>query len=229
VRSVLAVPLLLMPLWQAGEPANDPAPRDPTARAGYSLGHQIGSDLLRQGTPVDVEALRRGLLDALAGAEPALDEAEMQRALGDLKRKLSATERRERREADARERERGEAFLAENAKRPDVVTLDSGLQYTVIEKGRGRRPGATDRVVVHYRGTTLDGKVFHDSRDRPGEPETLHVSGVILGLTEALQRMKVGARWRLFLPPDLAYGRRGPLRDHTVIFDVELIAIEDGS
>jgi FKBP-type peptidyl-prolyl cis-trans isomerase FklB len=201
---------------------------DPMDRASYSLGHQIGRDLLRQGSQVDSNALRQGLVDGLAGAEPAIDPQEMQQVLAELKRRIVAAERQHRREGEAQHREQGEEFLAENITKEGVVTRESGLQYKVIEEGSGKKPGPADRVIVHYRGTTIDGKEFHDSRERPGKAEMLHVSGVIRGLTEALQLMKVGAKWRLFVPPDLAYGRRGPLADHTVIFDVELIAIEPG-
>jgi len=225
MRLAIAALLGVMLFPGDGEPSERPGPTDPTDRASYSLGHQIGRDLVLQGSEIDPQAMRQGLLDGLAGA-PELDEQEMQRVLAKLKRRVLAAERQQRQREDALKRERGDVFLAENATKKGVVTLDSGLQYTVIEKGSGKKPGPADKVVVHYRGTTLDGKEFHDSRTRPGEPETLHVSGVIRGMTEALQRMRVGARWRLFLPPELAYGRRGPLADHAVIFEIELIAIE---
>lgn len=212
----------------AGETAEEkPVLSDPVGRASYSLGHQIGLDLARQDTRIDPHALRRGLLDGLAGAEPAIAAETMEEALRELKRKVVATEREHDRLGAERHRKRGEDFLARNARDKGVVTLPSGLQYRILQKGRGRRPLATDKVIVHYRGTTLDGSEFHDSRKRPGEPEVLHVSGVVRGLTEALQKMKVGSRWQVFLPPELAYGRRGPLADHTVVFDVELIAIEE--
>jgi FKBP-type peptidyl-prolyl cis-trans isomerase FklB len=199
---------------------------DPTDRASYSLGHQIGEDLKRQGTEVDPEALRRGLRDGLSGVAPAMEPQEMERLLAELKRKVVAAERRQKRQAAERDREAGTRFLAENAGREGVVVLPSGLQYEVLETGEGRTPGPGDKVAVHYRSTTLDGTVFHDSRKAGGGPETLHVSGVIRGLTEALQRMREGDRWRLFLSPDLAYGRRGPLADHAVILEVELISVE---
>jgi FKBP-type peptidyl-prolyl cis-trans isomerase FklB len=203
-----------------------PTLRDPADRAGYSLGHQIGRDLKLHRAQVDTDALRRGLLDAMAGAEPAIDPQEMQRVLAEIKRGLLAAEREREREATARRREQGERFLAENSKKKEVVTLKSGLQYEVLQRGKGAKPGSADKVLVYYRGTTIDGHVFHDSRKRPGEPESLHVSGVIGGMTEALQLMKEGARWRLFVPANLAYGRRGPLADQVVIFEMELVAIE---
>ena len=109
-----------------------------------------------------------------------------------------------------------------------MVALPNGLQYRVLQPGTGSRPSRADRVSVHYRSTLIDGTVFHDSRQSGGEPETIHVSGVIRGLSEALQLMQVGARWQLFIPPDLAYGRRGPLADRTVVYEVELLSIEPG-
>jgi len=228
MRSRFTVLLGAMLLLGGGAASEEPRPSDPADRASYSLGHQIGRDLKREGSEIDPQAMRRGLLDALAGAEPAIDAREMQRVLSELKSRVLAAERGEQRHAAGQNRKRGEKFLAENAKQSGVVTLSSGLQYKVLQRGSGKKPGADDKVVVHYRGTTLDDHEFHDSRKRPGEAETLHVSGVIRGLTEALQLMKVGAKWQLFLPPALAYGRRGPLANHTVIFEVELISIEPG-
>ena len=108
------------------------------------------------------------------------------------------------------------------------MSLPSGLQYEVLRAGTGKRPSSNDSVKVHYRSTLIDGTEFHDSSRSKGEPEMLHVSGVTRGLTEALQLMREGARWRLFLPADLAFGRRGPLADRTVIYEIELVSIEAG-
>ena len=105
-----------------------------------------------------------------------------------------------------------------------MVTTPSGLQYRVLEPGTGRTPRATDTVTVNYRGTLIDGKEF-DSSYKRGKPATFRVDGVIAGWTEALQLMKVGAKWQLFIPHKLAYGEKGPLRDKTLIFDVELLSI----
>ena len=120
----------------------------------------------------------------------------------------------------------GEAFLAENAKKPGVVTTASGLQYQVITEGTGASPSATDNVTVHYQGTTIDGKEF-DSSYKRGEPATFPLNRVIPGWTEGLQLMKEGGKSRLFIPSNLAYGERGAGRDigpnSTLIFDVELI------
>ena len=123
----------------------------------------------------------------------------------------------------------GEAFLAENGKREGVVSRPSGLQYEVIHDGSGDKPGATDTVVTHYRGTLIDGKEF-DSSHRRGEPASFPVNRVISGWTEALQLMKVGSKWKLFIPASLAYGERGAgkvIGPHaTLIFEIELLEIQ---
>jgi len=206
--------------WAAGPPEG------PAARASYSLGHQIGVDLAREGREVDLEALRRGLEDALAGRAPALGDAERNALLLGLKRRIVAYERDKRIRGASSPRQAGAAFLAENARRPDVVALPSGLQYRVLRAGSGRRPGPDDRVTLRYRSTRLDGTAFHDSLREGARPETFRVSGLVRGLTEALQLMPEGSRWEIFLPPGLAFGRGGPLEDQTVIYDLELIAVE---
>jgi len=123
----------------------------------------------------------------------------------------------------------GEKFLAENAKNEGVKSLPSGLQYKEITPGKGKSPKATDTVTTHYKGTLIDGTEF-DSSYKRGEPATFPVSGVISGWTEALQLMKEGAKWQLFIPSDLAYGERGAGRDigpnATLIFEVELISVK---
>ena len=123
----------------------------------------------------------------------------------------------------------GDAFLAENAKREEVVTLPSGLQYEVLTEGSGAIPTASDKVKVHYHGTLIDGTVFDSSVER-GEPTSFGVTQVIAGWTEALQLMPVGSKWRLYVPYDLAYGSadRGEIKPYSnLIFDVELIGIEN--
>jgi FKBP-type peptidyl-prolyl cis-trans isomerase FklB len=200
-------------------------PKETVARASYSLGHQIGMDLARQGRAVDVESLRRGLLDALAGRVPALSDAERTALLVGLKRNIVTAEREDRIRGMSSLRQAGAAFMAENAQKEGVIELPSGLQYRVIRAGTGLRPGPDDRVTVRYRSTRLDGAAFHDSTREGAAPETFRVSGLVPGLTEALQLMPEGSRWEIFLPPDLAFGRRGPLQDQTVIYDLDLLEV----
>jgi FKBP-type peptidyl-prolyl cis-trans isomerase FklB len=129
----------------------------------------------------------------------------------------------------ATKRDAGEAFLAENAKKEGVKTTASGLQYKVIKSGTGESPKPTDTVKVHYHGTLIDGTVFDSSVQR-GEPISFPVTGVIPGWVEALQLMKVGDKWQLFIPAKLAYGARSPSPligpNSTLIFEVELLGIE---
>ena len=199
-----------------------------TTRLSYSLGYQIGGDLEREAAEIDADALLRGLRDALGGTAPSIPPEEMHPILVGLKRKIETGQRAQKQQMAEKYRADGEAFLAANAKQEGVVTLPSGLQYKVLEQGTGSSPEPGDKVEVHYRSTLIDGTEFHNSFQGEGEPETLHVSGVIRGLTEALQLMREGAKWQLFIPADLAYARRGPLADRTVIYEIELISIEPG-
>jgi len=192
----------------------------------YSVGYQIGGDFKQQRMEIDPEAFLKGIEDALAEVEPPLSPEEVRATLLEMKSKILAEQRQQKQAAVEQYRGEGREFLAENAKKEGVVTLPSALQYKVLREGTGKTPGASDKVIVHYQSTLIDGTEFHNSRRREGKPESLHVSGVIRGLTEALQLMREGARWQLFIPADLAYGRRGPLQDRTVIFDVELISVE---
>jgi FKBP-type peptidyl-prolyl cis-trans isomerase FklB len=194
----------------------------PAQRASFALGHQIGSDLVRQGRSVDVDALRRGLRDAVDGRAAALAAEERNDLLLGLKRGIVATDRAARLRGAWSLRETGERFMAENARREGVVVLESGVQYRVLRKGDGPRPGPEDRVSVRYRSTRLDGTPFHDSLRPDAAPETFRVGAVIEGLGEALQHMPEGSRWEIVIPPDLAFGRRGALQDQTVVYDLEL-------
>jgi FKBP-type peptidyl-prolyl cis-trans isomerase FklB len=218
----------------AAGPAGAEAPLDnETDRISYSLGYQLGDDFKRQSVGLDAGAMLRGIGDASAGAAPQLSQEEMAGILSDLKGRISAAQREdararfERKKKEAGEkRDKGRAFLAENADKPGVKTLPSGLQYKVITAGTGKKPGSQDTVTVNYRGTLINRHEF-DSSYRRGQPATFRVDGVIKGWTQALQMMREGARWQLFVPPDLAYGERGPLANETLIFEVELLGVGD--
>lgn len=201
---------------------------DPEDRISYSLGYQIGGDLRRQDRDISPEALAQGIKDAQAGGEPRLPSQEMDSLLKSLKTDIVQKQREDRKleQKQIKEQYRGEGreFLARNGERKEVITLASGLQYTVDREGAGVTPGPQDTVKVHYRGTLLDGTEFDNSYRRNTAAE-FRVDGVIAGWTEALQLMKEGAKWRIFVPADLAYGERGPLADRTVIFDIELVEV----
>jgi FKBP-type peptidyl-prolyl cis-trans isomerase FklB len=200
-------------------------------RISYSLGHQLGQDLQQQGVQADRAALLKGLQDGLAGSPPLLPAGEMQTLLQELKQNIVTTQREEmqraldeRRNKREQARREGEAFLAANAKKPGVVSLPSGLQYRVIREGQGRKPALTDTVTVHYHSTLVNGDEFGGTRE--SEPESFAVNEVIPGLKEALQLMPQGAKWELYIPPSLGFGRRGALEDQTLIYQLELLDIK---
>jgi FKBP-type peptidyl-prolyl cis-trans isomerase len=170
----------------------------------------------------------KGVLDALAGSEPLMTAAEMRRTLADLEKKAVAARERERDALAQKNLEESRAFLARNGSKEGVRTLPSGLQYRIVTAGTGRTPKATDTVTVHYRGTLIDGTEFDSSFGR-GEPATLRADGVIAGWKEALPLMKEGARWQLFVPPELGYGAAGTGHigpNSALIFEIELISVE---
>ena len=237
MRAYLFMAVVLPLFLSSGILCGEEAPKleSETDRISYSLGYQVGNDFKRQGVDLDAEALVRGFNDAGAGAEPVMGREEMNTILGDLKGKISteqresAQERFERKKREAEEKRRqGQAFIAENAEKPGVKTLPSGLQYKVIKAGTGKKPGPHDVVRVHYRAKQISGHEF-DSSYRRNAPSSFRVDGVIAGWTEALQLMQEGAKWELYIPPDLAYGERGPVADETLIFEVELLGVGEDS
>ncbi|GAA0790677.1 FKBP-type peptidyl-prolyl cis-trans isomerase [Marinobacterium sediminicola] len=196
-------------------------------RASYGIGRQMG-DQLAQGSfdGVDVEAVITGLRDSFHGEALRVPAEQIQAAFNEISQRI-----REAQEALAKEAaEAGEQFLADNATREGVITLESGLQYEIIEAGEedGDKPTKQSKVRTHYHGTFIDGKVFDSSYER-GQPAEFPVGGVIAGWTEALQLMSKGAKWRLYVPYQLAYGAQGSPGGippySTLIFDVELIDI----
>ena len=188
----------------------------------YGLGMGIGQNLLSMGVQdMNVEDFVKGLKDVLTGAKPEMSHSEAQAVVNDHFRKLAE-------EAYTQNKASGEAFLAENAKKEGVTVLPSGLQYEVITAGNGKKPSATDRVQCHYEGTLIDGTIF-DSSIKRGEPAVFGVNQVIKGWVEALQLMQEGAKWRLYIPYDMAYGEHGAGEMippySALIFDVDLIKV----
>lgn len=195
-----------------------------TAKTNYSVGYQIGGDFKLEGLEMQPEVVIRGIQDALSDATPLMTPEEMRTTMGELGKRKAEKSTREKYMAKIQYEKDAAEFLAANAKKEGVVTTTSGLQYKVIEAGTGRTPKATDTVTVNYRGTFIDGKEFDSSYAR-GKPATFRVDQVIPGWTEALQLMKEGAKWQLFIPYKLAYGEKGQLRHKALIFDVELLSI----
>ncbi len=188
-------------------------------KVSYIIGMDIGNNLKKQSVDADPNSLLRGIQDALSGAKPLLSQEQIQETMVAFQKEMAE-----------KQKQRGEAFLSENKKKEGVKTLPSGLQYKVIKAGTGKKPKASDTVTVNYRGTLIDGTEF-DSSLRRGQPATFPVSGVIPGWTEALQLMAEGAKWQLFVPPNLAYGERGAGGligpNATLIFEVELISVQE--
>lgn len=188
----------------------------------YALGLGIGQNLLNMGVKdLVVSDFAQAISDLLTRKQPAFSHSEAQQIVhqffADLQTRISTENKA-----------KGKTFLEENAKRPGVVTLPSGLQYEVIREGNGKKPSRTDRVKCHYEGTLIDGTLF-DSSVKRGEPAIFGVNQVIQGWVEALQLMTEGSKWKLFIPSELAYGdqQAGELipPHSTLIFEVELIKI----
>ena len=192
-------------------------------KVSYSLGVSVANSVKAQGLEnVDAQAIGQAFADVFEGKKLAISEEEANVILQEHFQKLSN-------KALETNSEAGKAFLAENAKRDKVTTTASGLQYEVLVEGEGYSPKPTDEVTVHYHGTLIDGSVFDSSVER-GQPATFPVNGVIAGWVEALQLMKPGAKYKLFIPSDLAYGERGAGQmigpNSTLIFEVELISVK---
>ncbi len=206
--------------------------KDQKYKVSYSIGMDIGNNLKKQSIDIDPDILAQGIKDAFSGGKTLLTEQEFRDTITAFQKELRAKQIERAQELAEKNKGEGEAFLAENKKKESIVTLSSGLQYKVIKEGTGETPKLADMVTVNYRGTLIDGTEF-DSSYRRGQPATFSVKGVIAGWTEALQLMKVGSKWQLFIPPALAYGERGAGRDigpnATLIFDVELLSIKEGA
>jgi FKBP-type peptidyl-prolyl cis-trans isomerase FklB len=196
----------------------------------YIIGIDIGRNLQKGAIDFDPDILAKGIKDALSGGKPLLTEQEIREATAVFQKEMMAKQQEMAKTLGEKNKREGEAFLAENKKKEGVKTLPSGLQYRVIKEGTGQKPKITDTVTTHYRGTLTDGIEF-DSSYRRGKPVSFPVNGVIPGWTEALQLMGEGAKWQLFIPPNLAYGERGAGRDigpnATLIFEIELISIQE--
>ena len=191
----------------------------------YGIGRQMGDQLA--GSPFDelvLQAVLDGISDSYTGQPPQIDTEVMKAAFEAVNTRVQAKQAEM---AGALSAE-GEKFLAENAKRDGITVTASGLQYEVLSAGDGAIPSGDAKVRTHYHGTLIDGTVFDSSYDR-GEPAEFPVNGVIAGWTEALQLMKEGSKWRLYVPSALAYGEKGAggaIGPHaTLVFDVELLAI----
>jgi len=202
--------------------------KDQKDKVSYSIGHDIGSTFKKQNVELKPDVFFAGLKDAMAGKE-AMKKEDRDKTLQDFQKEMVEKQAAATKAAAEKNVAEGEKFLAENKKKDGVKTTASGLQYKVLKEGTGDSPKATDTVVTNYKGTLLDGTEF-DSSYKRNEPATFPVSRVIPGWTEALQLMKPGSKYQLFVPSKLAYGERGAGRDigpnATLIFEVELLSIK---
>jgi FKBP-type peptidyl-prolyl cis-trans isomerase len=246
VTSLLAVGLGTAPL--AAQPAAEviaaPAPAaandganlaTPEGRLGYALGLRIGSriaaDFKAQKAPIDTAALARGLADAVVVAPPRLDEQAIAQALEGFEARMREQERdfaKRMAEVAKANKVKAAEFMKKNATKQGVTSLPSGLQYEILKTGAGPQPKPDDTVSTHYRGTHVDGTEF-DATDPKGEPATFPLRGVVPGWQEALPLMKVGSKWKLYVPPALGYGEEGspPVIEpnEVLVFEIELVKI----
>jgi FKBP-type peptidyl-prolyl cis-trans isomerase FklB len=222
ISSVLSLLLSGVITFSASFAAEKQKLNKPKDKESYSLGYQFGNNLKSQGLDINPNVYTAGVRDALGGKEPQMKLEEIQATLASLQQKA-------RKEIAAKNLEEGKKFFAENGKKEGVKTLPSGLQYKALSEGMGKKPKAEDTVIVNYKGTFMDGTEFENSYKR-GQPVSLKINSVIKGWAEALQLMKEGSKWELFIPPNLAYGEEGaPPRifpNSVLIFEVELISIQ---
>ena len=222
-RFIISFALLSLAGSVFGQDKSTPL-KDSKDKVSYSIGLNIGFNLKKQNVSINPDTFVLGLKDALAGKPQMTDEQ--------VKETMTAFEKEmidKQKAAGLKNGADGEKFLAENKKKEGVKTTASGLQYKVVKEGTGAQPKEKDTVMANYRGTLIDGTEFDSSYTR-GQPATFPVSGVIKGWTEALQMMKVGSKYQLFIPANLAYGERamgpdiGP--NSTLIFEVELLDVK---
>jgi FKBP-type peptidyl-prolyl cis-trans isomerase FklB len=196
----------------------------------YIIGRDLARNFAQQSLELDIDVLTTSLKEALAGQPSRLTQEQTEAAMRKLQEQFEESETPQDSSDVSNNKAEGEAFLAQNQNKPGVTTLPSGLQYEVLTEGTGKKPTPRSSVTTHYHGTLINGNVFDSSYQR-GQPATFGVNQVIAGWTEALQLMPEGSKWRLYIPSDLAYGKRGAGRDigpdSTLIFDVELLKVNN--
>jgi len=195
----------------------------------YSLGYEFGTNLKSRGvdTDIDMDVLLSAVRDAMEGKEPALSSFEVRETLSQIKKRLMIVQDRRWRESAAKNLEQSKAFMEENKGKEGVISLKSGLQYKVITEGKGKSPTPSDVVKVSYRGRLTDGTEF-DGSHGPDGPLVSRADGIMQGWTEALQLMKTGSKWQIFVPPWLGFGEkkfRGVPPNSVLVYEVELLSV----
>lgn len=204
--------------------------KTPKEKVSYAIGMEMGNSLKKNGVDVNPDLLTKAIKDVLTGQKTQLTDQEAVPMLTNLQKEMQGKRQESMKVLGEKNKTEGEAFLAENMKKEGVTSLPSGLQYKVITEGKGKSPSATDTVTVQYTGRLVDGTEF-DSSYKRGQAATFALNGVIKGWTEALQLMKEGSKWQLYLPSNLAYGETGtaggPIGPNAaLIFDVELVSLQ---
>lgn len=201
---------------------------DEKSRVSYAIGMMLGHNWQQQGLEIDPDIAAHAIKDIQSGGKTLLTQTEMQETLTAFQQTFKIKQQKMLAEKAVKNKAEGEAFLTTNKTNLGVIALPDGLQYTVLAEGSGASPAANDVVSVNYRGTLLDGTEF-DSSYKRGQPAQFPVNGVIRGWTEALQLMKTGSKWKLFIPADLAYGengQRGIPPNSVLVFEVELLSVQ---
>jgi FKBP-type peptidyl-prolyl cis-trans isomerase len=224
---------------KSSAPAKAPAAQAPAAasafktqkeKLSYAIGMQMGKGVKIQGIDVDPALLTQGLNDALSGGKPRMSDEELKQVITALQQDLRQKQMASDQAAGAENKAKGDAYLAENAKKEGVVALPDGLQYKILAAGQGKKPAETDTVLCNYKGTFIDGTEF-DSSTRAGKPVPFEVKNVIPGFKEVLQLMPVGSKWQVFIPSNLGYGERGAGSvigpNSALIFEIELVGIQE--
>ncbi|KAB2822865.1 MAG: FKBP-type peptidyl-prolyl cis-trans isomerase [Paludibacter sp.] len=211
----------------AAETAELKTPKD---KVSYAIGMEMANSLKKNGIDVTPDVLVKAIKDVLTDQKTQITNEEAGAILTGLQEEMKGKRQESMKVLGEKNKTEGAAFLAENMKKEGVKSLPSGLQYKVITEGKGKSPSATDTVTVQYTGKLVDGTEF-DSSYKRGQAATFAVNGVIKGWTEALQLMKEGSKWQLYLPSNLAYGETGtaggPIGPNaTLIFDVELVSLQ---
>jgi len=226
-----AAPPAKAPSAAAAPAGQAPAPTFKTQKekTSYAIGMEMGKGVKSQGIDVDPSIVLQGLKDALSDAKPQMSEEELRQVITALQQEIRQKQMQIQEAAAAENKTKGDAFLAENAKKEGMVVLPDGLQYKILTAGQGKKPVETDTVLCNYKGTFVDGAEF-DSSTRAGKPVPFEVKNVIPGFKEVLQLMPVGSKWQVFVPSNLAYGERGAGGvigpNATLIFEIELVSIQ---
>lgn len=222
----LVATLVLISCDKGSQSSADMKLDDDKKKFSYVVGFQIGQSMKRDNLDIDPDAVALAVKDVLADKEPRLSREDMQAAIKANNEKAQ----KQRAEAQEKNKKLATEFLEKNKSKDGIKVTDSGLQYEVVSEGKGKKPLTSDTVVVHYKGTLIDGTEFDSSYSR-NQPATFPLGGVIKGWQEGLQLMTVGSKYKLYIPPELAYGERGAGHkippNSALIFEVELKEIKD--